>query len=150
MFVDFIFKWNETSNQSELPRREDKGPQAVTTDAIARAKELHDKFSQVLSTTRSGMSGSEHLQQPASEIMELTQRAGNPPCTHFMPDIAMNVLRLMEELLSFAEYEAGHFIFRLFWNMQREEKSLDGKMQALRILIEAELEWKRREGHARP
>jgi hypothetical protein len=42
----------------------------------------------------------------------------------------------MEELLSFAEYEAGHFIFRLFWNMQREEKSLDGKMQALRVLIE--------------
>ncbi len=52
----------------------------------------------------------------------------------------------MEELLSFAEYEAGHFIFRLFWNMQREEKSLDGKMQALRILIEVRHSWNRAEG----
>lgn len=55
----------------------------------------------------------------------------------------------MEELLSFAEYEAGYFIFRLFWNMEREEKSLDGKMQGLRILIEVRHSWSRAEGRIR-
>ena len=42
----------------------------------------------------------------------------------------------MNELLLYAKYEAGHPIFRLMRDMQREANALEGKMQALQVLIE--------------
>ena len=88
--------------------------------------------------------------------MELAQRAQEAPCTHFMPDIARSVLRylclhffevsahldleralrLMNELLWYAQSEAGHPIFRLMRDMGREANALEGKIQALRVLME--------------
>jgi hypothetical protein len=44
--------------------------------------------------------------------------------------------RLMDEVLLYAEYEASHFIFRLTWNMEKQAIALEGKMQALRVLLE--------------
>jgi len=42
----------------------------------------------------------------------------------------------MDEVLSYAEYEASHFIFRLTWNMEKQAIALEGKVQALRVLLE--------------
>lgn len=42
----------------------------------------------------------------------------------------------MNELLLYAEYEASHPIFRLMRDMGREANALEGKMQALRVLME--------------
>jgi hypothetical protein len=42
----------------------------------------------------------------------------------------------MNELLLYAEYEAGHPIFRFMRDMRREANALEGKMQALRVLME--------------
>ena len=44
--------------------------------------------------------------------------------------------RLMDEILLYAEYEASHFIFRLTWNMEKQSIALEGKMQALQVLLE--------------
>lgn len=42
----------------------------------------------------------------------------------------------MKELLLYAEYEAGHPIFRLMRDMGRDANVLEGKMQALQVLME--------------
>ena len=42
----------------------------------------------------------------------------------------------MNELLWYAQSEAGHPIFRLMRDMGREANALEGKVQALRVLME--------------
>lgn len=68
-------------------------------------------------------------------------RKGCPTVSHHLSEVLAHLdsaraLRLMNELLLYAEYEAGHPVFRLMRDMQREANALEGKMQALQVLIE--------------
>ncbi|KAF8716512.1 hypothetical protein AX14_012311 [Amanita brunnescens Koide BX004] len=139
-----LFTSNSTPEQSEVAQREGRDPLRIISDVVDRAKKQHAKYSEVMTTSRREMPGSQRLAQHALNVMDRAELAREAPCTHFMPDIARGVLQLMNELLLYAEYEAGHPIFRLMRDMQREANALEGKMQALQVLIEAELEWKQR------
>jgi len=138
-----IFGWTAGPDHSKnaLPR----DPQVVIIDLVDHSRERYDQFMNVISTATRGMPGSERLQRHAANIVDLAQRAREAPYTNFMPDIAKGLLQIMDEVLLYSEYEASHFIFRLTWNMEKEATALEGKMEALRVLLEAELEWKRRE-----
>ena len=66
---------------------------------------------------------------------------GHPTVCHDLFKVSayldsVRVLRVMNELLLYAQYEAGHPIFRFMRDMGREANALEGKMQALRVLVE--------------
>jgi len=139
-----IFGWT-AAGPDHSKNAHPRDPQVIITDLVDCSRERYDQFMNLISTATRGMPGSERLQQHAGDIMDLAERARQAPYTNFMPDIAKGLLQLMDEVLLYAEYETSHFIFRLTWNMEKQAIALEGKMQALRVLLEAELEWKRRE-----
>jgi len=88
------------------------------------------------------MPGSRRLSDQAGMVIELVRSAERAPHTNFMPDIAANVLKVVEDLFTHVRYEASHPIFQWVRNMNREVSALEGRMQALKALLEAEMEWK--------
>ncbi|KAF8737310.1 hypothetical protein AX14_013086 [Amanita brunnescens Koide BX004] len=131
-----VFRSSSSSEQSNVALRVDRDPQTVISGNVGCARQQYDRYNLVMTTARREMPGSRSLEQQASRVMDLAERAQQAPCTNFMPDIARGILHVMNELLLYAEYEAGHPIFRFMRDMGREANGLEGKMQALQVLVE--------------
>jgi len=110
---------------------------------LSVAHDRYDECKATISAALRDMPRSRRLFDQASIIVQLAQLAECPPHTNFMSDIATSLLKLMEDLLAYVRNEASHPIFQWIWNMNRESSALDGKIYALKTLLEAELEWKR-------
>ncbi|KAF8737307.1 hypothetical protein AX14_013084 [Amanita brunnescens Koide BX004] len=116
---------------------------------LNEAYNCHDKCKEVISSAHKDLAGSRRLSDQAGMVIELVRSAERAPRTNFMPDIAVNVLKVMEDLFTHVRYEAGHPIFHWVRNMNMEASALEGRMHALKVLLEAELEWKKNHGDSR-
>ncbi|KAF8331215.1 hypothetical protein F5887DRAFT_1081321 [Amanita rubescens] len=130
------------------PSLDVEGPDTRILCTLSAAYNCYDECRVTVFSAHRDVSGSSRLFDQAATLIGLAHGAERAPHTNFMADIAANLMRVLERLLVYIRYEAGHPIFRWIRNMDREAYALEGQMGALKVLLEAELEWKRNNGHS--